>query len=309
MTTEGMATEDYHGKEEIAWFAVFISEFLVILIINAITITAFARSRHLRKRSTYLIINLTVADLLVGAVTGPLLMLYGAEENHGFEWPGFLSYVFANTFLIAPQVNLCLISLDRLHATLFPFRHCLITKWLYFKIIVGSWFIAILLAVLVAGLLYLNEPHSDGVSYVWASFSILTLLVLIASYVIIILNVQRGPHSQHHGSIHSERKLSVTLLIVTGLSVLTILPFAIHISMPFDVQRELSNKSRVEIRYVLLVIYIASSIANPLVYAIRMQEFRKAIGDFACRRTEPNRVHPLQPHTVQSTEINYTTRF
>ena len=309
MTTEGIATEDYHGKEEIAWFAVFISEFLVILIINAITITAFARSRHLRKRSTYLIINLTVADLLVGAVTGPLSMFYDAEENHGFEWPDFLSYVFANTFPIASQVNLCLISLERLHATLFPFRHCLITKWLYFKVIIASWFLAILFAVLVVGLLYLNEPHSDGVSYVWASFCILTFLVLIASYVIIIRNVQRGSHSQHHGSIHSERKLSVTLLIVTGLSVLTILPFAIYISMTFDVQRELSNKSRVEIHYVLLVIYIASSIANPLVYAIRMQEFRKAIGDLACRRTEPNRVHPLQPHTVQSTKINYTTKF
>ena len=54
------------------WFTVFITEFLLMLMINAITIIAFARIRHLRKRSTYLIINLTVADLLVGAVVGPL---------------------------------------------------------------------------------------------------------------------------------------------------------------------------------------------------------------------------------------------
>ena len=62
-----MTTEDIS-----VWFTVFITEFLLILVINAITIMAFARISHLRKRSTYLIINLTVADLLVGAVVGPL---------------------------------------------------------------------------------------------------------------------------------------------------------------------------------------------------------------------------------------------
>ena len=293
-----MTTEDYPAKAGIAWPAIVISEFLVILIINAITIIVFLRSCYLRKRSTYLIINLTVADLLVGAITGPLLMFHDFEENRGFEWPEFLGYVFANTFPIASQVNLCLISLDRLHATLFPFRHCLLTKWLYFKIIVGSWFITILLAVLVAGLLYLNKPHSDGVSYAWASFSILTLLVLMASYAIIILNVQSSPHSQHHGSIHTERKLSVTLFVVTGVSVLTILPWAIYNSLPVDLQEELSNVSSVDINDVLAVILIASSIVNPLVYAIRIQEFRKAIRNLLCRSTEPSIDHPLQLHNM-----------
>ena len=295
---KGMTTEDYPAKEGIAWSAIVISELFVILIINAITITAFARSRHLRKRSTYLIINLTVADLLVGAITGPLLIFHDFEENHGFEWPEFFCSVFADTFPIASQVNLCLIALDRFHATLFPFRHCLLTKWLYFKIIVGSWFIATLLSVLVAGLMYLNEPHSDGVSYAWASISVLTLLVLIASYVIIILNVQSSPHSEHHGIIYTERKLSVTLFIVTGVSVLTILPWAIYNSIPVDKQKELSNTSSVDIDDVLVVIFIASSIVNPLVYAIRMQEFRKAIGDIFCKSTEPSIVHPFQLHSM-----------
>ena len=150
----------------------------------------------------------------------------------------------------------------------------------------------------MAGLKYLNEPHSDGVSYVWASFSILTLLVLMASYAIIILNVQSSPHSQHHGSIHTERKLSVTLLIVAGVSVLTILPWAIYNSLPVDLQEELSNVSSVDINDVLAVIVIASSIVNPLVYAIRMQEFRKAIRNLLCRYTEPSIDHPLQLHNM-----------
>ena len=84
-----MATEDSSaGKEGIAgyWFPVLITESVVILIINAITIIAFARIRHLRKRSTYLIINLTVADLLVGAVTGPLVVYLSCKDKENNEF-------------------------------------------------------------------------------------------------------------------------------------------------------------------------------------------------------------------------------
>ena len=117
---------------------------------------------------------------------------------------------------------------------------------------------------------YLLMNESDGGSYVWASFSTITVLVLAVSYVIIISNVQRSPHAQSHGSIHTERKLSVTLFIVTGVSILTILPWAIYSSMPVDLKRELSNTSSIDIDDVLAVIYISSSIVNPLVYVIRM---------------------------------------
>ena len=255
------------------WFPVFITEFLVISIINAITIIAFARICHLRKRNTYLIINLTVADLLVGAVTGPLFVCRQRKKD---MLPRFIIRPIDLTFPIASQVNLSLISLERLHATLFPFRHCLITKRLYFKIIVGSWLIIFAIAFVMANL------SKQAFQYAWASFSVLILVVLTVSYIIIIVNVRRSPHSQHHGSIHTERKLSVTLFIVTGVSVLTILPWAVFHSMPVDLQEELSDTSGIEIHLVLAAIYFASSIVNPLVYAIRMQEFRKAITNLVC---------------------------
>ena len=247
------------------WFPVFVTESLVITIINVITIIAFARIHHLRKRSTYLIINLTVADLLVGAVTVPLNLLNRQKEKDVFKWAIQLA------FPIASQVNLSLISLERLHATRFPFKHCLITKRLYLRIIVGSWLITFAIAFVMASL------PKELFRYAWASFSLLTLLVLTVSYIIVIVNVQRNPHSQNHGSINMERKLSVTLFIVTAVSVLTILPWAISHSMPRHLQEELFKASRVKISLMLAVIYFASSIVNPLVYAIRMQEFRKAI--------------------------------
>ena len=281
--------------EDSVFFPVIITEFLVILIINAVTIAAFARINRLRKRSTYLTINLTVTDLLVGAVAGPLHVYHQKKENLDFTWPGVTVFAFDNIFPIASQVNLCLISLDRPHATLYPFRHCLIRKCFYFKIILVSWFISFLLGALMACLKF-NVPYSTY-SYVWTPFSILTLVVLVISYVIIILNVQRSPHSQNHGSIQTERKLSVTLFIVTGVSILTILPWSIYDFMPEDSKTKWGNESSIEIYDLLDVLYYANSIVNPLVYAIRLQEFRKAIGNLVSRQNQAKHRQPgTRPH-------------
>ena len=75
-----MSTEDpVHSSN--AWIVLFIAESIVIVISNALTLLAFAKIHHLRKRSTYLIINLAVADLLVGALTVPISVLYFHKDE------------------------------------------------------------------------------------------------------------------------------------------------------------------------------------------------------------------------------------
>ena len=100
-----------------------------------------------------------------------------------------------------------------------PSRHCLITKWVYFKIIVPGWLVIFLLAFAKAILI-----QTGAFPYACASLSAVNLLVLAVSYIKTIATVQSSPHSQHHGSIHKERKLSVTFLIGPEVSVLTIFP-------------------------------------------------------------------------------------
>ena len=70
------------------WFAVWLTEFLLMFIINAFTLIIFARTLQLRKRSTYLIINLTVADLLIAVVSGPEALWFLKTEKrprHGLR--------------------------------------------------------------------------------------------------------------------------------------------------------------------------------------------------------------------------------
>ena len=284
------------------WFAVLVSEFIVISIINAFTLIAFARNRHLRKRATYLIINLTVADLLVGAVTGPLELYYEEMDIYPeFSWQIFIISMFYSIFPISSLCNLSLISLERLHASLYPLRHrCLIGEGVYFKTIFCSWLIALVIAS-VDSVLYRYIAVASN--YLWTSFIVLTLLVLIIAYAIIVMKIKGGPPPQTHArSVASERKLSITLFIVTVVSILTILPWAIWAVIPFNMWNELSEMKQIHVRYAVLMLYYACSLVNPLIYCIRMREFRKAVcKQLTCKKaSDVRRVHPIELHAMHS---------
>ena len=291
------ATEDPSLKKlENTWKKVLLIEFIVIAIINVFTVVAFARNRHLRKRKTYLIINLTVADLLVGAVTGPVdIFCLDFQRGHGFHWKEFIISTSTFIFPLASQANLSLISLERLHATLFLFRHCLIEKWLYFKVISGSWMITLLLASMMS----VHEGFElELIPYAQACFTFLTLLIITVSYVIIAINARGYPPPKHSSAVASERKLSVTLSIVSVVSILTNLPASVWIIIVRDIgsQMSLTFAAFIRIHSTLSLLYYANSMVNPLIYAIRMQEFRKAVTEL-CKRT-PGLSKPIELHAT-----------
>ena len=292
----------FSEKEERAWVAAFVIEFIVIFLLNAFTLAIYTRNRHLRKRSTYLIINLTVADLLVGTVTGSLMTfkLHNLETYLGleqdFSWQSFVQFTLQGLFLVASLANISLISLERLHATLFPFRHCLVGKRVYLIIILCSWlFSLVLLSVIVLLDLRLSPAHL----YAILSYSFLSLLILTVSYAIIISTVKQNPLSPNAGPVLStERKLTVTLIIVTLVSFLTIIPWIIWTVIHYHIW----SKGHVcplvlyRIRDSFYVLHLFSSIVNPLIYAVRMQEFRKAARNLFCIKTpELARVQPMEP--------------
>ena len=290
--------KDLSPQQNLSWFAVFVTEFIVISVINTFTIIAFARNRHLRKRTTYLIINLTVADLLVGSVTGPLEVFYPEiKTGRGFSLQEFLVLTVYNIFPVSSLANLSFIALERLHATLYPFKHFSIGKLVYLKTIIGCWSLALLLASLDAVLVLYDAITSWSAS--WALAIVLTLLILTISYVIIIVKVTSNPPPQDVNLVVSNRKLSVTLLMVTVVSILTTLPRAIRAVIPHTIWHQISPVANDGIAYTVLALYYASSIINPLIYAIRMKEFRKVAKELLCGKApELRHVEHIELHAM-----------
>ena len=279
-------------KEGRAWFAAFIIESSVIFLLNAFTLAIYTRNRHLRKPSTYLIINLTVADLLVGTVGIVLLSFFEPDKlewdlelKQAFSWQSFVCFTSACLFPVASLANISLISLERLHATLFPFRHCLIGKRVYLTTICCSWLFSLTLSCVFS---LLDLRASPAFPYVFSSYIFLSLLILTVSYVIIILTVKKNPPSPNAGqALSKERKLTVTLFTVTAVSVLTILPWIIwDVTIAPHIQGKLCPVVFFRIYSSFKVIYFFNYMANPLIYAIRMQEFRKAARKLFSTKTQ-----------------------
>jgi len=295
--TNGTAEDNPPQWASTMWFAVYATQCIAIFTINGVALLAFARNRHLRKRTTYLIINLTVADLLVGAVTEPM-DLYYPQYDPRFSWQDYVISILYNMFPVSSLNNLSLIASERLHATLCPFKHSLIENGFYFKTIFCSWLLTLLLSSVIS-VSELYESLLTANICVWASLIIFTLLILIISYIIIIVKVRSNPLPQLFGSLSSDRKLSVTLFMVTVVSLLTILPYAVYYAIPVGEWNRLSKTSQLHIGHAVYVLYYTSSLVNPLIYAIRMKEFRKAVKDLICK-TGPDSSHfqPIELHTM-----------
>ena len=262
------------------WLAVWLTQFITVFIINAFTLAVFARSRHLRRRNTYLIMNLTVADFLIAAVSGLEAILLLKENKRPKKGFGVLYLIIADICWIASLGNLVIISLERLHATLYPFRHFLVGKRIYCKIIIFSWFGALTLACGLQIIRMNNSPLADR--YPWTIYIFLTLAILTTSYVIIISKFITKPHVQQLGSVISaERKLSVTLFIVSAASTISLLPFAVVTCILISSDRD----KWIEFTpyRIALAFYYLNSILNPVIYAIRLPKFRRALRELFCK--------------------------
>ena len=197
------------------------------------------------------------------------------KPDSGFGWGKFIVMFLDNFFTACSLLHLPLLSLERLHATLFPFRHCLMLDWVYFKAVVCIWFLAVIPAS-AAGTFFLIEQKNS--KYIWASLVIAVLFTVIVAYVIIALDVKRkAPPYSSSGAVSSEGRLTVTILVVIIFSTLAFLPYFLDAVLGIRSKlRGLSAQAWFDIEQSLNVFFYANSFVNPLVYTLRMKEFRKA---------------------------------
>ena len=274
----------------ITLLAVFVTESLIIVSVNLLTIIVFIKNRNLRTRAMYLVISLTVADMLVGLLSqspSPLVFMQDTcDLLRRVPLDGKIETLFSITMPVLPLVsltNIAVISLERTHAAFRPFKHRVIKKWVYGVIIATVWVLPVM--ILSAAMFISFYDLTDNLFILWPIYYCFCLFVICVSYACISIKFVCGAYPQHHGAVNRQRKLTVTLLIMTIVSLILLIPFLLYIFVvAIGSKSILSSLSYLCFSFILAGV---NSFVNPILYSVRIPEIKQAfISLFSRQRNE-----------------------
>ena len=276
----------------IASVTVYGIEAVAIVMLNALTIIVYVKERSLRKRSLYLVINQAVADMFVGAhlinnclFLGHLCELWKINLFRQSVRP--LLDVLWSVSPLASLINLGAISLERTHATFRPFKHRLIKKKIFGAAAAIVWIAAGAISTGIVSQMNFIRSFYEGIRIFLISYLLsflFCLLTIIVSYSSMAMKIVYGTQPHHHSATIRGRKLTKTLFIVTVVSLLLTLPYIIFY---LCIMLQLRTSTPFYLSRSLLFMFYANSLVNPVLYAFRMPEFKRALLSFLHCRSQP----------------------
>ena len=273
--------------EGIALCSAFTLTSIFIVLGNLLIIILFAIDKKLRKKSLFLVINMTFADLMLGALSLPIYIYY---IGTGFElWAGrynmqSLHIVFTivdSIFMTASLIFAVFISGERFYAVYWPFKHRTLSTRAYRNVVVMAWTLVLLATGLNNGLLWFVS--SEFAIYQWISFLGALIVIMFGCNIAIWRKFQdKSVASQQPNRALQNKRLTKTLLFVSIFSLLSWLPLSI-ITYFISV-----SNVQIPVRFHNLTVCFAfsNSFINPLVYALRIPEFRQVLPSCCFRRQE-----------------------
>ena len=295
----------------IPWVVLMTTESLIIVIFNLLTIIVFAKQRQLHRRRPYLLIrNLAIIDLLVGGISGPLQIEWNVGDSCDLwmynrmigSWFFVLKVSMLHLFSMASLCNLAAISLERMHAIICPSRHLFMKKMVYKVTIAVIWLTAILRECAQIVIIKVTTPGRKTERLmnftIYIPYYFISLLIICVSYTTIFMKIRyRSPPQPLRSSvIIKERQLTKTLFVVTVTSLLTLLPVIIFLGLEtftHDPVIDRSSSLYGHIKFVATVFILANSLANPIVYAMKMQQFRLGLKELFGRNSNYEVALPL----------------
>ena len=289
------------------WYAVFLTVTVAVVAVNFLSIILFIKNSNLRTRAMYLVINLTVVDMFVGGIATFFVvfhfLLYGCKAGN-ISWPWQelppIMVVLSTTEAWLPLTSLAgiaVISLERMHATFRPFRHRNIKKWAYGVTIAGVWILTATIVIFLPLVRRCGNFHQRWklVFFVYfrLSYCCLCLFVICVSYTSIALKFWFGTCPPSHGAANRQKKLTVTLFIMTTVSLLLWLPLVVYTFVARSVVVRFSFPTYLRLRLSFSLLYHINSLVNPIIYTVRMPAFRRALLMLFKRRQRQNAVIPL----------------
>ena len=255
-------------------------ESLIIIVGNIFTIFVFWKNRNRLKRTSFLLINLAAADLLIG-ITEPIALgalnvpVHFEERNLNSVHDKNISAAFQITFGFASVLFLTFTSLERAYALIWPLRHRVASTKAYTYSAAFVWVTAIF-----AGAVTLLAVY-DVLDYAYWIFAfgfvmVLCVITICVSYLAIRTRLNcrvpaiDGAHNRQNEP-QQNAKLSRTLFIMIAASLLFWIP-SIVVYCTYCLCSKCVSSLVVNI---FNFFHLANSLVNPIIYSFRIPMFRE----------------------------------
>jgi len=177
-----------------------------------------------------------------------------------------------NFFMQASLISAAFISSDRFYAIYWPFKHRTLSMRAYRIIIVSAWVLTLLFPALsiITHLLFSFKRSM----YYWKPYVLAITFIICGCNKGIWRKFRRGNIASQHQNRNSRNKpLTKTFLFVSIFALLCWIPIVIlnGLVSVYDVQIPW------KFYYQVNVINYSNSFANPVLYVIRIPEFREAL--------------------------------
>ena len=249
------------------WASFFSVMSFLIIVGNSLTIATLLR-KTFRKPPQFLLISLAFADLLVGCAT----TMYVIVEC-GFSALWYVLDIFDMFVGLSSIFHLAVISLERLHGTVRPFRHRHLSLKAYWVAIATPWILSLCLAISVSILTWFNLIMQQKVLIIVIICLITPLLITCFSYLVIWRSRKKRISTVRSFRQNQEARFSRTIFLVTAASFITWMPFLYYI-ITVRVWPDLTPLSA---SFFIKLLQYSNSFVNFVIYIVRFPSYRKAL--------------------------------
>ena len=267
-------------------FAVIMSiETLMTCVGNAFVIFVFwTQFTGSRRRASYLLINLAVADFFIGVtkISGFItISIPSLMRQRNIDDLGNYIAAFDILFSTASVVSLAAVSVERTAAVLWPLAHRTSSDRVYVYCIAFIWMTAMSVFLIYILPFFNVWPLEYAII---ALNIVLSILITCLTYVIIRAHLKRLPQifsSDERQNVERNVKLSKTVFLVIALSFACWVPAVILYVIHYVFCKECIPA---EVVMVGTVLHFANSLVNPITYTCRLSIFKKTLNRLLKRR-------------------------
>lgn len=269
---------------------VFLVILLIIIIIgNVLVMIAYKINRRLRTATYTLLVSLAFCDFLVGSISLPMWMYVNLNEWFVDRTFDLFFEVIDYLTAISSALHLTIICIERWVAISKPFLQQTLTSRQYYITLAVVWLVALLIST---SRFRVSMSHSKFYVLALVSLGFIIPMVVISLVNIYIFKVAKkliqeeptvdgGSSNERKKKVQKERRIAKTLVIVTFLFFLALLPtYTIALIGGFCLKSgcllyKLKWHDILRLMKIAKWMQYSNSGVNPFIYAFRDAEMRR----------------------------------